>query len=101
MKKETRRTLRLVAFLVLLGLLTLMLVKRQGVTLPEAEADAVWTAGKLEERVFRDEYRAAGFLAVVALFAFVTWAAVRARQEEDKARPPAKEASANDTAALH
>jgi hypothetical protein len=97
MKKST---LRLVVLLVLLALLTLLVVKRKDLTAEEAEDDAVRAVVKLEDTVVRDDYAAVAFLALVALFAFVTWTALRANEGEDKVRPPAGESSANGTTAF-
>jgi hypothetical protein len=97
MKKST---FRLVVLLVLLALLTLLVVKRKYLTAQEAEDDAVRAVVKLEDTVVRDDDAAVAFLALVALFAFVTWTALRANQGEDKAKPPARESSANGTTAF-
>ena len=92
-----RRLLRLVVLLVLLALLTLLVVKRKDLTAEEAEDDAVRAAVKLEDTVDRDDDAAVAFIALVALFAFVTWIALRANEGEDKVRPPARESSASST----
>jgi hypothetical protein len=103
MKRGTRRKIGPVALLVLLALLTLLVVKRKHVTAEEAADDAVRVGVKLEERAFRDEYGQVAFLALVALFAFVTWTAlrantaVRANVGEDEAVPPAGGPSASGT----
>ena len=88
-----RRLLRLVVLLVLLALLTLLVVKRKDLTAEEAEDDAVRAAVKLEDTVDRDDDAAVAFIALVALFAFVTWIALRANEGEDKAKPPDRESS--------
>jgi hypothetical protein len=54
---------------------------------------------QVEDTIDRDEFAAVAFLALIALFAFVTWTAVRANQGEDKASPPARESSASGTTA--
>jgi hypothetical protein len=103
MKRGTRLKIGPVALLVLLALLTLLVVKRKHLTAEEAADEAVRVGVKLEERAFRDEYGQVAFLALVALFAFVTWTAlrantaVRANEGEDKAVPPAGEPSASGT----
>ena len=94
MKKST---FRLVVLLVLLALLTLLVVKRKYLTAQEAEDDAVRAVVKLEDTVVRDDDAAVAFLALVALFGFVTWTALRAKEGEDKAVPPAKESGASGT----
>jgi hypothetical protein len=97
MEKVTRFKIGPVVLLVLLALLTVLVVKRQHLTAEEAEADAVQAAVKLEERVLRDGHGAVAFLALLALFAFLVWTAIRANAGEDKAMPPAKESSASGT----
>ena len=97
MKKST---LRLVILLVLLALLTFLVVKRKDLTAEEAEDDAVRAVVKLEDTVVRDKYAAVAFLGLVALFAFVTWKALRGKEGEDKPMPSAKESSASDTTAF-
>jgi hypothetical protein len=99
MKKGTRLKIGPVALLVLLALLTLLVVKRKDLTPEEAEDDAVRAIVKLEDPVVRDGHAAVAFLALMALFAFVTWTALRANEGEDKAMPPARESSASDTTA--
>ena len=97
MKKVTRLKIGPVALLVLLALLTLLVVKRKNLTAEEAEDDAVRAVVKVEDTVVRDEYAAVAFLALVALFAFVMWTALRAKEGEHKAVPPARESSASGT----
>jgi hypothetical protein len=100
MKKVTRLKIGPVTLLVLLALLTLLVVKRQHLTAEEAEDDAVRAVVKLEDTVVRDKYAAVAFLALMALFAFVTWTALRADEGGDKAMPPASGSSASDTMAF-
>jgi hypothetical protein len=103
MKKETRRKVGPVALLVLLAvaaLLVLLAVHRKGLTAKEAEDEVVGTVVKVEDLVVRDRHTAVAVLAMVALFAFVMWTALRANQGEDKAMPPARESSASDRTAL-
>jgi hypothetical protein len=88
MGKLTRLKIGPVALLVVLALLTLLVVKRKGVTAEEAEGDVVWTVVKVERAIDRDDFSAVAFLALVALFAFVTWTALRANEGEGKATPP-------------
>ena len=89
-----------VVVLVLLALLTLLVVKRKHLTAEEAEDDAVRAVVKLGDPVVRDGHAAVAFLALMALFAFVTWTALRANEGEDKAAPPAGESNASDKTAL-
>jgi hypothetical protein len=100
MKKVTRRKVWPVALLVVLALLTYLAVHRKGETVEEAEDEAVEVAVKLEDKVGRDDYVVAAFLGVTALFAFVMWTALRAKEGEDKAMPPARESSASDKTAF-
>ena len=95
MKKVTRLKIGPVALLVLLVLLTLLVVKRKQLTAEEAVGDAVGVAVKLQDRVVRDKYATVAFVGLIALFAFVIWTALRAKEGEDKAMPPAKESSAS------
>jgi hypothetical protein len=98
MKRVTRLKVGPVAVLVLLALLTVLVVHRRGLTAGEAEDETVGAVAKLEDTVARDTYAAVAFVALVALFGFVTWAALRAH-EGDKAMPPARESSASDKTA--
>jgi hypothetical protein len=100
MKKVTRLKIGPVALLVLLALLTLLVVKRKNLTAEEAEDDAVRPVVTLTERVDRDDFAAVALLAVIALFAFVTWTAVRSKKGEDEATPPARESNASGTTAF-
>jgi hypothetical protein len=97
MKRVTQLGGRPIVLLVVLALLTLLVVKRKDLTAEEAVGDAVRPVVELEQRVVRDRHGAVAFLAVVALFGFVTWAAIRASEGEDKAMPPAGESSASGT----
>ena len=99
MEKVTRLKIGPVALLVLLALLTFLVVKRQYLTAEDAEDAAVRPVVKLEDTVVRDEYAAVAFMALVALFAFVTWTALRAKEGEDKTMPLAGESSASDKTA--
>jgi hypothetical protein len=73
---------------------------RKDHTAEEAEDDAVRAVVKLEGAVDRDDCAAVAILALMALFAFVTWTALRANGGEDKAMPPVRESSASDTTAF-
>jgi hypothetical protein len=99
MNKLTRLKIGSVVLLVVLALLTLLVVKRKGLTAEQAEDDAVQTVVKVEDTVVRDEYVAVAFLALLALFGFVTWTALRANPGEDRATTPARESGAGGTAA--
>jgi hypothetical protein len=100
MKKVTQLKIGPVALLVLLALLTLLVVKRKDFTAEEAEDDAVRAVVMLEDTVVHDDFAAVAFLALMALFAFVTWTVLRAKKGEDKAMPPARESSASGTTAF-
>ena len=97
MKKATRLKTGPVALLVLLALLTFLVVKRRYLTAEGAGDAAVGTVVKLGDTVYRDEYATVAFIALVALFAFVTWTALRANEGEDKAMPPGGESSGSNT----
>ena len=99
MKKVTPRTIGAVALLMLLALLTFLVVKPKVLTAEETEDDAERTVVNLGDAVDRDVYAAVAFVALFALFAFVTWTALRANEGEDKAMPPAQESSASGTTA--
>jgi hypothetical protein len=98
MKK--RLEIRLVTGLVLLVLLTLLVVKRQNLTAEEAQDEAVGTVVRLKDMAVRHEDRVVAFLGLTALFAFVMWTALRAKEGEDKATTPAGESSTSDTTAF-
>jgi hypothetical protein len=101
MDKVKRRKITPVAVLVLLVvLLTLLVFIRRHRTTQEAVDDAAQVVVKLEDRVVRDKYAAVAFLGLMALLVFVMWTALRAKQEEDKATPPARESSGSDTTEL-
>jgi hypothetical protein len=96
MKEVTRLKIGPVALLVLLVLLTLLVVKREQLTAEEAADDAVGVAVKVKDSVVRDKHATVAFVGLIALFGFVIWTALRAK-EEDKTIPPAKESSASGT----
>jgi hypothetical protein len=54
----------------------------------------------LEDSVVRDNFAAVAFLALMALFAFMAWTALRAYQRANKPMPPARESSASCTMAF-
>jgi hypothetical protein len=97
MDKGTGLKIGPVAVLVLLAVLTLLAVKRKHVTAEEAVDEAVRPVVKLGDTAVRDERAAVAFIVLVALFAFVTWTALRAKEGEDKAMPPARESGASGT----
>jgi hypothetical protein len=101
MKKVTQFKIGPVVLLVLLALLTLLLVvKPKYFTAGQAEDDAVRTVVQLEDAIDRDDFAAVAFLALIALFAFVTWTVLRANAGEDKANPPTRESRPSDTTAF-
>jgi hypothetical protein len=97
MQNASRNNARIITLLVLLSLLLVLLAKRRALTIDEAESDAVQDVVKVQDTVIGDDYVAVVVLAVVALFGFVLWTAIRANQVEDKAMPPASGSSASDT----
>jgi hypothetical protein len=97
MGKGTRLKIGPVAVLVLLALLTLLVVKRRHLTAEEAVDEAARPVVKVGDTVVRDERAAVAVIVLVALFAFVMWTALRAKEGEDKAVPPAKESGASGT----
>jgi hypothetical protein len=99
MKKVTQLKIGPIAVLVLLALLTVLVVKRQHLTAEEAADDGVGTVVKVKDTVARDEFAAVAFLALIALFAFVVWTAVRAHEGKGKASPPAGDSSTSGTRA--
>ena len=100
MKKVTRLKIRPVVLLGLLALLTLLVVQRKHFTAEEAVDQAVRPAVTLADTVVRHERAAIALLALMALFAFVMWTALRANEGEDKVKPPAGESSASDPTAF-
>ena len=99
MKKAQRRIgpVALLVLLVLLALLTLLAVKRRHVTTEEATDETVRAVVKIGFGGGLDSLAGVALLALIALFAFVTWTALRANEEEAKAMPPARESSASGT----
>ena len=97
MGKGTRLKIGPVAVLVLLALLTLLVVKRRHLTAEEAVDEAAQPVVKVGDTVVRDERAAVAFIVLVALFAFVMWTALRDKEGEDKAVPPAGESGASGT----
>jgi hypothetical protein len=95
MKKVARLKIGPVAVLVLLALLVLVAVYRQRHTDEEPVAAAV----KLGDRAVHDRHATVAVVGLAALFAFVMWTALRAKEGEDKAMPPARESSAGDKTA--
>jgi hypothetical protein len=89
MKKVTERRTGLVALLVLLALLTVLAVKRRHLTTEEATDDTVRVVVKVQNTILHDKYALLAVLALITLFVFVTWTALRANQGEDQAMPPA------------
>ena len=96
MRKVTHVNIAPIAVLVLLVLLALLVAKPKDLTADEAEGDAVRTIVKLEDTVIHNGDAAVAFLALMTLFVFVIWTALRASGREDKAMPPAGEVDAED-----
>jgi uncharacterized membrane protein len=96
MGKVTRRTIRLAALLVVLALLAFLAVNRNGLTTKETEDEVVGDAVKVVDTGVRDEFAAVAIIGLVALFAFVTWAALRANDGEDRTMPPPGSGAVND-----
>jgi hypothetical protein len=99
MKKLTQLKIGPIAVLVLLALLTVLVVKRQHLTAEESADDGVRTVVKVKDTIARDEFAAVAFLALIALFAFVVWTAVRANEGKGKVTPPAGDSSTSGTRA--
>jgi hypothetical protein len=78
--------------LILLATLILLAVHKRLTTAEEVEKAAV----TVEHHAVRDSHSQVAVIAVVALFAYVTWTVLRANRGEAKAMPPAKESSASD-----
>jgi hypothetical protein len=103
MTKVTRLTVGPFALLTVLAVLAVLILRdvhRKGLTAREAEDEVVGTAVKTEDLAVRDRYVAVAFLGLIALFAFVMWAGLRANAGEDEATPPAGESSASDRTAF-
>jgi hypothetical protein len=104
MKKVTRLEVRPAALLLLLMSLALLVlpklsaVKRRDLTANARDVDAVQAVIELGGTIARNEHAAVAFLALMALFAFVIWTALRAKEGEANAVPHAQESSANGRA---
>jgi hypothetical protein len=100
MKQMTRLKYGPAVVLVLLALLALLVLHRKGLTAEEAKGltaeEAVGAVVKVEDTARRDRHVGVALVGLVALFAFVTWTALRANEGEDQAMPPAGEPSAGD-----
>jgi hypothetical protein len=70
-----------------------------GVTTEEAGDDSAQAGVRMEHTVVRNPELVVAFLALMALLAFVTWAAIRAKTGDEKATPPARESNANENTA--
>jgi hypothetical protein len=99
MQRLTRLKVGPVAVLLLLALLTYLAVHRRGLTAEEAVDEPVVAVVKGGDSVVRDRHVAVAFVALAAIFGFVTWTALRAKEGADKALPPAGESSASDRTA--
>jgi glucan phosphoethanolaminetransferase (alkaline phosphatase superfamily) len=82
--------------LLLLALLALLAIHRNGLTADEAAQKGIGVAVRVTNDAFHNEYRTVAVLALVVLFAFVIWTVVRANKEGSKAIPPAKESSSSN-----
>jgi hypothetical protein len=89
MKNVTQRRIGPVALLVLLALLALLVVKRRYLTVEEATDETVRAVVKVENTLFHDQDAVVILLALITMFAFVTWTVLRANRGEDQALPPA------------
>jgi hypothetical protein len=101
MNRVTRLRVGPFAVVLVLVLLAYLAVHRRGVTEEEAEGEVVGTAVQVGDNAVRDKYAAVAVVGLVALFGFVTWAALRAPEGEDQAMPPAGESRAGDNTAVH
>jgi hypothetical protein len=97
MKKVTHLKIAPIALVVLMVLLTLPVAKRKDLTAEEAEDDALRTVVKLGDTGIRNEDAAVAFLALMLLFAFVMWTALRASDGKTN-MPPAGDTTAKDPA---
>jgi hypothetical protein len=88
------------SFLVLLALIALLWIHRNGLTADEAVGKSAGVVVRLTVDASYNEYRAVTVLAVIAMFAFVMWTVLRAYGRENKAKPPAKESSASNKTVL-
>jgi hypothetical protein len=95
MNSETRHNVSPIAFLVVLLLLMLIVVRHSVLTANEAEKAVV----KVQDNVVRNTRLTVAVVAMVALLAYLMWTLLRADQEEAEATPPAKESSASDKTA--
>lgn len=89
---------RVAAFLVLLTLLIYLWNHRKGLTVGQAVGETVEVVDKASGDALHNEYRAVTVLALIAMFAFVMWTVLRAKEREDKAMPPTRESSASSDA---
>jgi hypothetical protein len=89
--------MKLVAsILLLLALLALLAIHRNGLTADEAAQKGVGVAVRVTKDAFHNEYRTVAVLALIALFAFVIWTVVRAHTGENKPMPPTRESSSSN-----
>jgi hypothetical protein len=93
MKKDKRLNVAPGALLlILLGMLILLAVYKRLTTAEEVEKAAVI----VEHHAVRDSHSPVAVVAMVALFAYVTWTALRANRGGAKGMPPARESSPSD-----
>jgi hypothetical protein len=85
MRKQTRLEVAPVVLMVLLALvISLFVDKRKPLTAEEVEDGAVQMVTKLEHTAVRDVDAAVAFLALLTLFVFLMWTALRADGGEYK-----------------
>jgi hypothetical protein len=99
MKSERGLKFRLVGVLVLVALLTILAFYRHGLTAQEAGDKAGGEVVKVGNKVVNDDYAVVAVLVLIAMFAFVIWTALRNKERDYTAMPPARESSAGDEAA--
>jgi hypothetical protein len=88
MKMVRRLNVGSLAVLVLLVLLTVLVVKRKGMTPRQAGAEAMLVVLKVKDTGVRDTHAAVAILIVLILFCFAIWAAVQApTKDEERASP--------------
>jgi hypothetical protein len=92
MKKDTRFGFGPAAILVVIVAVLTLLAIRHGITTGDVEKTAV----KVEDNVLNDSYSKVAVIAAVALFGYLMWTVLSAKQEETKAAPPAKESTESD-----
>jgi len=87
------------SFLLLLALLALLTIHRNGLTVDQAAEKGVGVVVRVTDDAFHNEYRTVAVLALMAIFAFVIWTVLRAHKVENKAMSPARESSSSNKTA--